>query len=159
MQRSKLDPLIMASYESMYRLAFTYVKNRDDAMDIVQEAVCRAIANAHTLKKETAAKSWLMSITANCARNLLQKKAKDYPEENLPEAEAADHYPDPDLAAALNRLTDTDRTILVLRYFEDIRIKDIADALKLNERTVKSTLYRSLKKLKIDSQEGDFTDE
>ena len=59
MQKEQLYQLIILEYESMYRFAYTFVKNPDDAMDVVQDAICKAIDRGHSLKKESAAKSWL----------------------------------------------------------------------------------------------------
>ena len=55
----------------------------------------------------------------------------------------------PTIAHAMEELEERERTIVILKYFEEWKIDDIADLLKENPNTVKSILYRSLKKLKI----------
>ena len=159
MQKEHLYQLIIDEYDSMYRFAFTYVKNKDDAMDVVQESICRAIDRSESLQKESAAKSWLMQITANCARDLIRSRQWAQSTEQIPDQEHLDYYSDPDLEQALAQLDDRERLILTLRYFEDVKIADIAQALDMNENTIKSILYRSLKKLKVDLEEGDQTHE
>ena len=57
--QEQVEQQILADYPSLYRLAFTYVKNPDDAMDVVQESVYKAILGAPKLRSEGAIKSWL----------------------------------------------------------------------------------------------------
>ena len=56
---AQVEELILASYGSMYRLAYSYVKNQDDAMDIVQESAYKAIKAAASLRKPNHLKTWL----------------------------------------------------------------------------------------------------
>ena len=60
-----------------------------------------------------------------------------------------DKYSDPDLKQAMDALDPKDKTIVVLRYFEDMKLEQIAEITKENINTVKSRLYRALKKLGI----------
>lgn len=65
------------------------------------------------------------------------------------EAEAKeDHYADIDLQNALNVLKDEDRIVIILKYFEDKKLEEIADILGKNVNTIKSRLYRGIKKLR-----------
>lgn len=54
-----------------------------------------------------------------------------------------------ELRTVLNQLDDKSRTIILLRYFEDLKLEDIADIVGDNLNTVKARLYRSLKKLRL----------
>ena len=76
-------------------------------------------------------------------------KPDKQPAEELPEAAAEDKYEELDLKKALNRLEPENRTVIILRYFEDMKIEDIALVVDENVNTVKARLYRSLKKLRI----------
>ena len=58
---------ILASYEQLYRLAITYVKNEQDAMDVVQESAYKAMKNAGQVKEETYIKTWQMCIRDRAA--------------------------------------------------------------------------------------------
>ena len=64
-----------------------------------------------------------------------------------------DKYEDIDLQRALDQLPEKYRTIIVLRYFEDMKIGDIAQILGENENTIKTRLYNALAKLKISISE------
>lgn len=66
---------------------------------------------------------------------------------------ANDNYKDLDLQKALDNLPPNYRSIIVLRYFEDLKIEEIADILELNVNTVKTRLYSALKKLRLNMEE------
>ncbi len=63
---------------------------------------------------------------------------------------SSDNYEDTDLMSALDRLSDENKTIVVLRYFESMKLQDIASIMNMPESTVKTKLYSSLKKLRIE---------
>lgn len=60
-----------------------------------------------------------------------------------------DSYADIDLQRALDALSEKDRAIIILKYFEDKKLEEIADILDENINTIKSRLYRGMKKLRI----------
>lgn len=62
---------------------------------------------------------------------------------------ASDTYHDPDLKKAVDALEPLERTIIILRYFEDLQLNQIAEITKENINTVKTRLYRTLKKLNV----------
>jgi len=64
-----------------------------------------------------------------------------------------DHYAQFDLATAMARLPNAYKTILVLRFFEDLKITDIAEVLGENVNTVKTRLYKALELLKLEMRE------
>ena len=80
-----VEAAILEHYPSLYRLAYSYVKNPDDAMDIVQESAYKAILRAEEMKNEDTIKSWLCRITVNTALDALRKKRRETGLEYLPE--------------------------------------------------------------------------
>ena len=150
---------LLASYDSLYRLAFTYVKNESDAMDIVQESAYKAIRNAASVKNKAFIKTWLWRIAINTSIEFLRDKQRDYSCEIPQEYGREDVYLDFDTMEALNVLNDKERAAVVLRYFEELKLQEIADALEENLSTTKSLLYRSLKKMKIKLTEGELCHE
>lgn len=158
MQSKKLQQVeaqVLASYQSLYRLAFTYVKNPDDAMDIVQESACRAIHGASEVHSPDAIGSWLRRIVINTALDLLRSRGWETASDNLPEFGQEDRYPDIDILRALDVLAPRERTVVVLRFFEDQKLQDIADIMGENVNTIKTILYRSLKRLKMELAKGE----
>ena len=150
-----VEAALLEHYPSLYRLAYSYVKNPDDAMDIVQESVYKAILRAEEMKNEDTIKSWLCRITVNTALDALRKKRRETGLEYLPETGEEDAYEDADLLHALDRLDAREKTVVTLRYFEDLKLSDIVAVTGENLSTVKSLLYRSLKKLRVTLSEGE----
>ena len=76
--------LIEARQETMYRIAFLYVRNEADALDVVQESILKAYKNIKSLREPKAFHSWLMRIVTNTAHDLLRQRGKQVPmEENI----------------------------------------------------------------------------
>ena len=146
-----VESTLLANYEKYYRLALSYSRNEADACDIVQEAAYKAILKCESLKNIEYADTWIYRIVINEAYTFLKKRRT---EENLDEIEeknisAEDAYENLDLKQALERLDEKDRTIVVLRFFEDRRLDEIAEILDMNLNTLKSRLYRVMDRLKL----------
>lgn len=152
--RDYVTKFIIENREGYYRLAYTYVKNQQDALDIVQEAICKALESQHKLKNPDGIKSWFYKIVVHTALDFLRKSNKIVlTEDEILEdigGSSSDNYEDTDLMSALDRLSDENKTIVVLRYFESMKLQDIASIMNMPESTVKTKLYSSLKKLRIE---------
>ena len=140
--------------EQLYRIAFCYVKDRQDALDIVGEAVCRGLTRLHQLRDPDRFDPWLNRIVVNAALDHLRRAgSRPSCREELPRELPAD---DPaltpedtlDLYAALDLLSPEERTCIILRFFEEYSFREMAEILELPESTVKSRLYRILQKLR-----------
>lgn len=144
---------VMQYKENYYRLAFSYVRNSQDALDIVQEAVYKAITSKTGLKSPEYIRTWFYRIVVNTALDFLRKHKRviAVDDAKLSEFEGgnADKYSDIDLQQALENLPDQYRTIIILRYFEDLKLQEIAEVLDENVNTVKTHLYKALKLLRI----------
>ncbi len=146
---AQTEKMLIEQYERFYRLAYSYVHNKADALDVVQESACKAIVQCENLKDSKKLLPWLCRIVVNTSLDLLRSQVKEQPAEELPETATEDTYEEFDLKKALDRLEPENRTIIILRYFEDMKIEDIALVVNENVNTVKARLYRSLKKLRI----------
>ena len=149
-----IEQIILENYNQYYRLAYSYVHNEADASDIVQNGAYRALRSADTLQQLEYAKTWIYRIMLNeIFRYVKQIKHISYEalqEENRKETDySEDIYKDIDLERALEELPEKDKAIVVLKFFEDKTLEEIAEILEENISTVKSRLYRSMKKLKI----------
>lgn len=155
-QARELENYIMTHQESIYRLAYSYVKNPEDALDIVQDSIIKAISSVKLLKDSQSMKTWVYRIVVNTALDFLRKQKRlvvvDDETLNAYIAESAsgvDEYSDLDLAKAVDELSPMELTRIVLRYYEDLKIEEVAFILKENVSTTKSRLYRTLKKLRL----------
>ncbi len=148
---------LIAHYEKYYRIAYSYVFQEQDAMDIVQEGAYRAILKCDSLKNPEYADTWICRIMMNEAVRYLEKyRGKTVALEDIPEEGAPDEIADPDLQQALSRLDEEERRIVILKYFEEEKLQTIARVMDLNVSTVKSRLYRAVEKLKRYMEPGDI---
>ena len=145
-----ISRMLLDNYQKYYRLAYSYVHNEDDAMDIVQEGAYKAILHADALRKEEYAGTWIYRIMMNEAVNFVRKNRRDYTEVEEDMATVEDRYQDFDLRKAIDALPEEERAIIILRFFEDLTIEQVAQVLQKNVSTVKRRLYRILDNLKID---------
>lgn len=148
---------IWSSRDRFYLLAYSYVKNEQDALDIVQDSIQKALTNLHTLQDQAQIKSWFYTIVVRTSIDFLRRHKRitsiaDEAVLSISE-QVNDVYEDSDLHNALDQLPDIYREVIILRYFEDLKIGDVAKALDINTNTVKSRLYKALKILKIELQE------
>ena len=152
-KEEKVEQLLLENYDRYYRLAFSYVHNADDAGDIVQNGAYKAIRNSSGLKNQEYAATWIYRIMLNEIYDFFRQKRMISIEalEESGEAEPAgtDTYQDFDLRTALDALDLEDKLVVELRYFEDMKLEEIAEILNENLSTVKSRLYRSFKKLRV----------
>ncbi len=158
-QEEMIAEYVIQNKERFYRLAYSYVQNPDDALDIVQDSIHKAIAS-RTLKDEKAIKSWFYRIVVNTSLDFLRRKKKvtvvDDTTIQLYMSGHEDHYTDIDLHHSLNELLPEYRSVVILRYFEDLKLEEVAEILDLNVNTVKTRLYKALKILRVqmDSEEA-----
>lgn len=161
MKHSHLEPLfvsfIRANKERFYYLAYSYTKNEQDALDIVQDSIQKALLSLHTLKDEQQMKSWFYKIVVRTAIDFLRKHKREQVVDNeklvVISPKQMDTYDNIDLTGALNSLSRTYREVIILRYFEDLKIEDVAHVLDININTAKSRLYKALKLLRIQLQD------
>ena len=147
--------LIENEQERFYRIAYSYVKDREDALDIVHNAIVKALQSCPGLRSPEYAQTWFCRILINESISFLRRERRLVPLEEIPEAESA---PEPeretylDLYAALDKLPPELKTVVIFRFFEDMKLDEIAEVLSANLSTVKSRLYRALKLLKLDME-------
>ena len=153
LKRKKVEKYIIENREYYYRLAYSYVKNEADSLDVIQESIIKALISIDSLKEIEKVKSWFYKIVIRTSIDYIRKNKKYNDMIDISEIinnGKSDQYKDLDLYKALDELDETYKTIIILRYFEDMKINDIADILDENPNTVKTRLYAGLKKLKID---------
>ena len=154
--QQKVEDQILDSYEAMYRLAYTYVRNEEDALDIVQESVYKAIKNASQVQQESYIRTWLWRIVMNTAVDYIRSRKNEIELDAAGETGKEDTYQDFDTLEALKILNEREKAVVILRFFEDQKLDDIARILHENTNTVKTILYRSLKKLRVQLTEGEL---
>ena len=147
---------IVENQNKFYRLAFSYVQNQEDALDAVQNSVCKALEHYSQIRNEEVIKTWFYRILVNESMKILKERKKISGNEeemaSLSYEEKGFEIQD-DLHSHINRLDEDTQKIIKLRFFEELSLKEIAQITELNLNTVKAKLYRGLKLLKVEIQE------
>lgn len=158
--RALIEQTLLDNYEKYYRLAYSYVKNEQDALDIVQESAYKAMKHWKKVKEPQYIETWIYKIVTNTSFNLIKKSKRfsTYEEHLLPESSYEENFTDQnDVLSLLDTLEEKDRTIIVLRFFEDLKIDQIADIIGENSNTTKSRLYRALRKMRVKVNAENFS--
>lgn len=134
---------------NMYKVARSYLRNEEDIADVMQQTILNCYEHLHTLKKASYFKTWMIRILINNCIDMLHKNERNITLENYEPIVVKDK--DMDLFEFIDTLENIDekyRTILVLYYVEGFKIKEIAELLNMNERTVNSRLRRGREQYK-----------
>lgn len=148
--KKAFQDLILKEQSSLYKMAYLYVKNEDDALDIVHESVYKAYVSIKNLKEPNYFLTWLTRIVINTAIDFIKKKKliSEVPVEQIQAIGQGKIEDRLDLLDAINQLEDRFKTIIILRYYKDFSVKQIAYALNCPEGTVKTQLFRATNKLR-----------
>ena len=142
------ERVLLENYDKYYRLAYSYMKSEQDALDVVQESAYKAIRDCGQVKEQRYIGTWLYRIVVNTALDALRRRGREVALEEWQENSWQPSYAGLELWEILDRLDEKERTVVVLRYFHDLKLEDIAGILGENVNTVKARLYRTLKKLR-----------
>lgn len=140
--------------DELYRVAYLYVKNTEDARDVVSETAYRCFKGIKRLKNGEYFRTWAVKTAINCSLDLLRKSRKTVPIEDFcyledertsPEssAEAGDT-----LRRLLDLLDEREKSVLLLKCLYELSFPEISKALGLPLGTVKTILYRAMSKIK-----------
>ncbi|QTD39664.1 RNA polymerase sigma factor [Sporosarcina sp. Te-1] len=152
-----VEDFIVEHQQAHYRLAYSYVKNKDNALDIVQESILKALRSVDRLEEVKYLKTWFYRIVVNTAIDFLRKNGRvsvmddEILGTHLPAS--TDGKTDLDLRDAIEELPAVHKTIIILRFFEDLKIDEIAAITGDNVNTVKTRLYAALRKLRVEMGE------
>ncbi|MFE7822202.1 sigma-70 family RNA polymerase sigma factor [Priestia megaterium] len=151
------EHLIENEKSKLYRMAYLYVRNENDALDVVQEAIYKAFISLTSLKEPSYFSTWMTRILINTALDFIKKKKSVVPispEKDFGDEKTENIEDKVDLINAIKRLEEPQRTAIILRYYKDFTVKQIAEILNCPDGTVKTHLHRAIGKLKIDLKEG-----
>lgn len=152
-----LETFLIENKEAHYRIAYGYVRSKENALDIVQDAIIKALQSIDRLKEMNYLKTWFYRILVNTAIDFIRKYKRliimDDETINAVLPETTNEIADLDLQDAVNELKPNEKTLIILRFFEDMKIEEIAEVLGDNVNTVKTRLYRVLKKLRVEMGE------
>lgn len=150
--KEQFAELWAASREKFYRMAFCYTKNEQDALEILSEATYRGYCHLGQLQKAEFFDTWMCRIIIHEACRFLKQKKRwasyDGYEETADDRAFQEAEEKIDVYKCLDGLAVEEKTLLVLRYFEERTFREIAGILSMPESTVKTRTYQLLKRLR-----------
>ncbi|WP_243299585.1 sigma-70 family RNA polymerase sigma factor [Bacillus litorisediminis] len=163
-----IEQLMELYAEKVYLLAYSFVKDRGLAEDISQEVFLKAYKYLGRFRGEASLKSWIYRITVNTSKDFLKKKSlkqlllKSSFLENFKRTESTESSflkadRNEQLLQTIINLPMKYREVIVLHYFYDVKINELAETLELNSNTVKTRLSRGrdILKRRMQAMEGD----
>lgn len=131
-------------FDMIYKLAFSQVKSREYADEVVQEVFLRFLKTRKNFESDEHIKAWLIRVTVNCGHNIFSnswyKKTVPLVENELDSVVEPEEKND--IYYAVKELPPKYSAVIHLFYYEDMSIEDISKYLKINPSTVKSQLHR-----------------
>jgi RNA polymerase sigma-70 factor (ECF subfamily) len=148
--------LMQSCQDKLYRIAYSYVKNRDDALDIVSETVYKAFVSLKSLKNPSYFTTWIIRIAINQSINFISKNRRITLKEDI-ELSVAKNAVETDeamdLHKAMDSLDENQKAVIILKYFEDLTITQVAEVMNRPIGTVKTYLHGALKSLRLELKE------
>ena len=154
---------LIAEYQVyLYKTAFLYVKNEADSLDAVQECVMRGLLAIGKLKEPQYFKTWITRILLNCiwqgkkqTQTVALEEYREKGVENYLIEEKVDLYDD------IDSLKEQYKTVVILFYFQELKIKEIARIMEIPEGSVKAYLYRAKKQLRrwLEGEQKEYKEE
>lgn len=129
---------------SLHNTARSIVKKDEDIADALQETVLKAFKSLDSLREPTFFKTWIFRILINECRSILAKRSQVVPVSDIPAASSASKdYENVELREIVDGLDEQQRLVIVLYYFEDMPLRQVAETLDLSESAVKMRLSRA----------------
>ena len=143
--------------EYLYKMAWLYVRNEDLALDIVQDSILKGFRSIRSLRKARYFKTWMTRILINTAGDALRKNTGIYSLEtvgDVPGGGTEKIEERMDVYEAIGRMEKHYRSVIILKYFEDMKLAEIAEILQMSEGSVSAYLTRAKRELKKYLKEG-----
>ncbi len=167
------DELVRRHQQRLYAVAYRMTFNREDALDITQEAFIKAYRKIESWKPTGSFQSWLLRLTSNEAIDHLRRskrygmrsaggaaRVESHPELAAPASAETDRAArgieiEERIQGALSTLSPSQRTVFVLRHYEGMKLVEIAPVLGCSVGSVKVHLFRAMRKLRKELKDFD----
>ncbi len=158
-----IEALVRAYKPHVYRFALSILRDSAEADEATQDSLVAAIDKLDTYRREASFKTWLFAITLNTCRGRLRKRqarerllrplavllGKTAQESVHPEQITLHNETQAAVWRAINALDDQHREILILRYYHELGLNDIARIVGLSDRTIRTRLHTAHERLRV----------
>ncbi|WP_026673441.1 sigma-70 family RNA polymerase sigma factor [Alkalihalobacterium bogoriense] len=157
-KKPSFETLVRAEQEKLYKIAYSYMRNEQDALDVVQDAVMKGYHHFDKLHHLDYFSTWMIRILMNTAVDAIKRKRdviyiehEKYKETTNEELESVHRM---DLEEQLDKLKTEQKTLIILRFYCGYSLREMAEMLNKPEGTIKSQLHRTLAEMKKNLGEG-----
>ena len=140
--------LMQVHKAALYRTAYAFLKNEHEAIEAMQEVTFRAYQKIHTVKEPNYIKTWLVRIMINYCQTQLKKNKRFLSSDFLQELGYDENNSYLEIEEAISTLSEKEQQLIHMKYYQDSKIKEIAEIENIPEGTVKSRLHKALKSLR-----------
>lgn len=137
--------LVRQLENSLHHMAKSILNKDEDVADALQETILKAYKSVTSLREPKFFKTWLFRILINECHNLIAQRSRADAVADVPATAAvqADDYAKVDLREAVDRLDEPQRIAVILHYYEDLPVRQVAVALDISESAAKMRLLRA----------------
>lgn len=153
-----IEEYLNKNKEKLFKIAYMYLKNKDDALDVIHESILKAYKNIEGLRKLENIDKWFIRILINTSIDYIRKSSRTLLVE------------DKDMEVLINKskneedgfnllienLNEELRLIIVLKYFHGYKIREISEILNLKESQVKNKIHKALNLLRKEIEEEEL---
>ena len=149
------EEYIKGNKEKLYKISYVYLKNKDDAMDVIHESIVKAYRKLDNIKDLNNIDKWFIRLLINTSIDYIRKNSKmilmeDKDMEVLinKSKEQEDGF-----SLLIENLNEELRLIIILKYFHGYKISEISEILNLKESQVKNKIHKALNLLRKEIEE------
>ena len=149
-KRKQLEQFLEENLDGVYRFAYTYMRNKADAEDVVSDSVVKALKSVDRIKNEDSIKCWFYSRVANTALTALKKNGRciAIEPERIDRGFKEDDYSNLNFESMINTLEENLNAVIILKCCDDLTFAEIGRVLDISENTSKTRFYTGVKKLR-----------
>ena len=157
--RDAFQGIVAEHQNKVFSLALSFLKNREEAEDIAQDVFVEVFQSINSFRKEAELSSWIYRITVNKSLNRYKRMKRMMPQqdenmleflhhnESNPETEMQSKENIKELYAAVDQLSEKQKTAYTLRHFNALSYDEISKIMKKSKSSVESLIHRAHKKL------------
>ncbi len=160
---SAFDEIVDRCHKHVYSLAYRFTRNCEDACDISQEVFIKVFRSLNKLRNSSAFDAWLKRVTVNACMDYLRRQPNEqmlddfsqveheyitYGYNGLPNQPVEDRELQRVISRAVDQLPTRQRSVFILRHYEGLSLKEIAETLNCSLGTVKAHLFRATRRLR-----------
>ncbi|MEF9935531.1 MAG: sigma-70 family RNA polymerase sigma factor [Clostridium sp.] len=155
--KKEFEEFVVENQVYLYKMAFTYLKSEEDALDIVQESILKAYKSLRKIENKNYLKTYVTRIVINTSLTYMKKEKRtlSYSQDIL-EAIINKNSAEDNIEVNLEILDDELRGIIVLKYYYGYTIREVSEILLIKESDVKNRIHKALNLLRKDIKEDNY---